>query len=138
MDWVTALSSIFALVGAAMLVAAGRRFTRRRAFVRRSALASGTVVALTENRESDEVSYFPRVTFRTAAGREVTFESEMGSRANAGRIGESVAVRYRPDQPHVAEIDGLMPLWGPTLLFGALGVVFLCVGLGILAGLLPV
>jgi len=138
MDWVTVLSSVFALVGGAMLVAAGRHFSRRRTFVRGSAIASGTIVALTENRERDEISYFPKVSFRTPSDREVTFQSEMGSTPAAGQIGDTVAVRYRPDRPHVAEIDSFMSLWGLTLLFGILGVAFLFAGLGILAGLLPV
>ena len=118
--------------------AAGRQFARRRAFMRNSATASGTIVALTENRERDEISYFPRVKFKTPSGREVTFESETGSTADAGRIGDTVTVRYRPDQPYVAEIDSFMSLWGLTLLFGSLGVGFLFVGLGLLVGLLPV
>jgi len=138
MNWVAVLSSIFALVGGAMLVAAGRQFTRRRAFVGHSAIASGTIVALTENRERDEVSYFPKVKFQTASRHEVTFQSEMGSSSDAGQIGDTVAVRYRTDQPHVAEIDSFMALWGLTLLFGVLGVVFMFVGLGIVVGLLPV
>jgi hypothetical protein len=62
----------------------------------------------------------------------------MGSSTAAKRIGDSVTVRYRLDQPHVAEIDAFMPLWGPTLLFGALGGVFLFVGAGILTGVLAV
>lgn len=74
MNWATILSSIFALVGGAMLVSAGRQFIRRRAFVRHSAIASGTIVALTENREGDEISYFPKVKFQTSSGREVTFQ----------------------------------------------------------------
>jgi hypothetical protein len=138
MDWITALSTLFALVGGAMLIVAGRQFARRRAFVRHSAVASGTIVGLTENREREEISYFPTVRFRTASGREVTFESEMGSSSEAGRIGDTVAVRYRPDQPEAAEIDSFMSLWGMALLSGGLGLVFLFLGLGILAGLLPV
>ena len=138
MDWVAILSSVFALVGGVMLIAAGRQFTRRRAFVRHSALASGTIVALIENRERDEISYFPKVRFQTLSGREVVFQSEMAGSSEAGRIGAAVAVRYRPDQPHVAEIDSFMSLWGLTLLFGLLGAVFLLVGLGILSGLLAV
>ena len=138
MDWITALSTIFALVGGAMLLVAGRQFARRRAFVRHSAVASGTIVGLTENREREEISYFPKVRFHTASGREVTFESEMGSSSQAGRIGDTVAVRYRPDQPEAAEIDRFMSLWGVALLSGGLGLVFLFLGLGILAGLLPV
>ena len=60
----------------------------------------------------------------------------MGSSAAAKRIGDSVTVRYSLDQPHVAEIDAFMPLWGQTLLFGVLGSMFLFVGAGILMGLL--
>ena len=118
-----------------MLVAAARQFARRRSFLRHSAIASGTIVALMENRDRDEISYFPKVKFRTPSGREVTFESEMGATSEAG-VGDVVAVRYRPDQPQVAEIDSFMSLWGLTLLFGVLGAVFLFIGLGILGGLL--
>jgi len=138
MNWITVLSSVFALVGGTMLVAAGREFIRRRAFIQRSGITSGTIVALIENRERDEISYFPKVKFQTPSGREVTFQSEMGSSSDARRIGDAVAVRYRPDQPHVAEIDSFMSLWGLTLLFGILGAVFLFAGFGILFGLLPV
>jgi Trk-type K+ transport system membrane component len=56
MNWVTVVSSIFVLVGAAMLIAAGREFARTRALLRSSATAFGTIVALTENRERDENS----------------------------------------------------------------------------------
>jgi Protein of unknown function (DUF3592) len=138
MDWVTVVSSIFVLVGAAMLIAAGREFTRRRAFLRSSATVSGTIIALTETRDRDEISYFPKVEFHTPSGRGITFQSAMGSSTAAKRIGDSVTVRYRLDQPHVAEIDAFMPLWGPTLLFGGLGGVFLFVGAGILMGVLAV
>ena len=138
MDWVTVVSSIFALVGVAMLVAAVRQFNRTRAFLRKSAIASGIVIALIENRERDEVSYFPKIKFQTPPGRDITFESAMGSSSQARSIGDRIAVRYRPDQPNVAEIDAFMPLWGLTLLFSALGVVFLFVGVGILTGMLAV
>jgi uncharacterized protein DUF3592 len=138
MDWVTIVSSIFALVGAAMLVAAVKEFTRKRAFLRNSVIASGIVIALTENRERDEISYFPTVKFQTSSGSDITFESAMGSSSQGKSIGDSVAVRYRPDQPHVSEIDAFMPLWGLTLLFSVLGVVFLFVGVGILTGVLAI
>ena len=140
----TVLSSIFALAGGAMLVAAGWQFTQRRAFVRHSAIASGTIVDLIEERSSDmtsdsmhdEISYFPKVKFQTPSGREVTFQSQTGSGRKAGRIGRTVAVRYRPDQPDVAEIDSFMSLWGVTLVLGVVGAGFLSAGLGmILVGL---
>jgi hypothetical protein len=138
MDWVTVVSSIFVLIGAAMLIAAAREFARRRAFLRNSATAPGTIIALTENRERDEISFFPKVEFHTPSGHAITFESRMGSSAEAKGVGDAVTVRYRLDQPHIAEIDAFMPLWGAALLFGAFGAVFLFVGSGILTGVLAV
>lgn len=138
MDWVAVLSSIFVLVGGTMLIVAERQFTRRRTFIRHSAIASGTIVALTENRDGDEISYFPKIKFQTSLGLDVTFESEMGSSLETRRVGDTVAVRYRTDQPHAAEIDSFMSLWGLTLLFAVLGTVFLFVGFGILGRLIPV
>lgn len=116
----------------------GREFARTRALLRSSATVFGTIVALTENRERDENSYFPKIEFRTHSGRGITFQSAMGSSAAAKRVGDSVTVRYRLDQPHVAEVDAFLPLWGLTLLFGALGGVFALVGAGILTGVLAV
>jgi len=136
-DWVTVLSMIFALIGGAMLLVAARHFARRRALFRHSAVTPGTIVGLAENRERDEISYFPKVKFRTPSGREVTFQSEMGS-SEPGRIGDIVAVRYRPEDPDAAEVDSFMSLWGVAVLSGGLGAVFLFVGLGILTGWLPV
>ena len=60
MDWVTVVSSIFTLAGAAMLGTAVRQFSRARRFLLQSAIASGIVIALIENGERDEISYFPR------------------------------------------------------------------------------
>ena len=136
MNWVTVVSSIFVLVGTVMLAAAAREFSRRRAFLRNSATAAGTIVALTENRERDEVSYFPKVAFRLPSGHTVTFQSGMGSSTEARAIGDPVTVRFRPDQPQLAEIDAFMPIWGQCVVFGALGAVFLLVGTGILTGVL--
>jgi hypothetical protein len=138
MDWITGFGALFALIGATLLATAGRQYARRKAFFRGSATGSGIVVALTENRETDAVSYFPKVRFRTSSGREITFQSGMGSSVEARRIGDAVAVRYRSEQPEDAELDGFMPLWGPTLILEALGVSFLLVGFGILTGSLPV
>jgi hypothetical protein len=136
MGWITAVSSIFVLVGVAMLIAAAREFGRRRACFRNSATASGTIIALAENRDRDEISYFPEVQFHTSSGQAITFRSGMGSSTEAKGIGDSVTVRYSLDPPHVAEIDAFMPLWGLTLVFGVLGGVFLLVGAGILTGML--
>lgn len=138
MNWITVVSSIFTFVGVAMLIVAGKQFTRRRAFVRTSVIATGTVIALVEDRQRDEISYFPQVKFQTLSGRDIVFQSGMGSSSDPTKIGAPVAVRYSVDQPDTAEIDAFMPLWGSTLLFGLLGMVFSFAGIGILTGLLAV
>lgn len=138
MSFVTVLSSVFALLGGGLLVMAGRECARRRLFVRQSTRVHGVIVALREHREGVEITYAPRVRFQAPSGGEITFESGMSSNPPVGRVGAAVAVRFRSDQPQVAEIDTFLSLWGTTLLFGALGVAFTFVGLGILTGLIPV
>ena len=132
------VSASFVVIGVALSVFAWRAFLRRRAFLRDSIVATGVIVALTENRESDEISYFPRIRFRSLAGRDITFQSGAGSSAASWRIGDTVAVCYRKDRPEIAEVGSFAALWGPTVLFAGLGVVFLVVGIGILVGWLPV
>ena len=137
---VTVLGGIFSLIGAGLSVVAGRHFIRRLAFVRSSAVVSGVVVALREERDGMEAQSFryPRVRFRTASGRDVTFESGMARGGDAWRIGETVSVRHRLDYPEMAEFDSVAALWGPTLVFALLAVVFLGLGAGLWFGFIPV
>jgi hypothetical protein len=103
-------------------------------------VAPGVVVALREERdgmESQSFSY-PRVRFRTASGRDITFESGMGRGGASWKTGEVVSVRYQRDQPEVAELDSFASLWGPTVLFALLAIVFVAVGAGLWFGLIPV
>lgn len=134
------MSGIFCLVGAGLSVVAGRHFLRRLAFVRSSAVSPGVVVALREERDGIESHRFryPRVRFQTASGGDVIFESGMARSGEAWRIGEAVSVRYRLDHPEIAELDTMVALWGPTLLFSFLAVVFLALGAGLGLGLIPV
>jgi hypothetical protein len=46
-------------------------------------------------------------------------------------------VRYPPDYPERAELDSLVALWGPTVLFALLAVVFVSVGIGVWFGFMP-
>ena len=110
MDWIAILAGIFTLIGVAMLIAAVRQFGRRRDFIRYSATVFGTIIALTENREGGEITHFPKIRFQAASGREITFESAMGSSLATHRVGDVVTVRYRVDQPYQAEIDSYTTL----------------------------
>jgi hypothetical protein len=131
---------MFSIIGAGLLVVAGQRFTRRLAFIRNSSVAPGVVVALREERDGMEAQSFrfPKVRFRTAAGREVTVESSMARGGAAWRLGQAVPVRYQIDHPETAEFDSFTALWGPTLVFALLAMAFGGVGAGLLSGFIPV
>jgi hypothetical protein len=138
MDFVTILSVMFVIIGAAMTFLAVTRYLDRRAFLHRSEVATGTVVALVERAGDEETAYAPKVSFRTAAGNTVTFESDLAGSESAYKAGDTVEVRYQRDQPQNAELASFWALWGPAMLFGALGLMCLGIGLGILSGLIPV
>lgn len=138
MTWTTVVGIIFVSAGSGLLAFAGRLGRRRLSFVSSSAVIQGEIVSLREDRSGEGDSFFPRVKFRLGQGREVTFESEMGSVAYKGKVGAPVMVRYQLDRPQVAEIDRFAALWGSTLALGCLGAVALFVGIGIVMGWLPV
>jgi uncharacterized protein DUF3592 len=102
-------------------------------------VATGVVTALRDERDGTNVQrvYYPRVRFRTGSGRDITFESGMARGGTGWQIGQAVPVRYLVDRPQVAEVDSFMALWGPTVLFALLAVVFEGVGVGLWFGLIP-
>ena len=73
-----------------------------------------------------------------SSGRDVTFEAGMGRSGDGWRVGDTVSVRYRLDQPEIAEIDSIVALWAPAALFGLLAVVFVSVGISLWFGVIPV
>jgi Protein of unknown function (DUF3592) len=133
------VGGIFSLIGAGLLVFAVKHFIRRLTFIRSSTVVAGLMVGLREERDGMEAQSFryPRIRFRTASGREITVESGMALSGAAWRIGERVSVRYPPDYPERAELDSLVALWGPTVLFALLAVVFVSVGIGVWFGFMP-
>jgi len=48
-----------------------------------------------------------------------------------------VSVRYRVDRPEMAEFDSVVALWGPTVVFALLAVVFVTVGVSLWFGFIP-
>ena len=136
---VTVAGGVFCLIGGGLALLAWQHVVDRRRFLRGSAVAEGVVVALRENRDGTDVqtSFYPRIRFHTASGREVTFESAMASGGNRWRIGDPVSVRYRVDHPETAECDDRLALWGASMLFALLAGAFLGVGCGLLFGLVP-
>jgi hypothetical protein len=62
----------------------------------------------------------------------------MAHSGEARRIGDVVTVRYRYDQPESAEVASFAALWGASLLFGFLAVIFLVLSTLLWLGLIPV
>lgn len=139
MPLVTVIGGLFLVIAAGLFLIAARHGIRRLAFMQKSAVVDGVVVALREDRDGmDTVRVrFPRVRFRTASGRAITFEAGMGRGGAAWHVGDTVPVRYRADHPETAELDGFVALWGPTMAFALLALVFLGVGLSAWLGLIP-
>lgn len=107
--------------------------------MRNSAVTGGVVVALREERDGMDTQRvrFPRVRFRTASGRDVTFEGGMARGGAEWHIGDVVSVRYRMDHPEMAEFDTVAALWGPTVVFALLALVFVGVGVSLWFGFVP-
>jgi hypothetical protein len=137
MDLPLLVGGLFAAVGAATSIVGARTWTRTREFLRGARTVPGVVVGLVEHQEGGEDWFFPRVRFTTSEGAEITFESGMGASGPTPRVGEAVAVRYRPEQPLRAEIESFLALWGTTVVLAGLGATFLLVGCAVLAGLIP-
>jgi uncharacterized protein DUF3592 len=107
--------------------------------MRNSAVTGGVVVALREERDGMDTQRvrFPRVRFRTASGRDVTFEAGMARGGAEWHLGDVVSVRYRMDHPEMAEFDTVAALWGPTVVFALLALVFVGVGVSLWFGFVP-
>lgn len=119
---------LFCGIGASQLGAAAFLYQGRHDFVRHTEQAEGTVIDLLPSRSERgrEVSirFSPVVEFRTATGQTIEFLSSINASPPSYREGEKVAVLYRPDSPHQAEIDDFFFLWGAVAILGGLGAAF--------------
>ncbi len=63
-----------------------------------------------------------------STGTPFRFRSWFGSSLTSATLGEQLPVRYLPGDPDMAEIDRLVPLWAPPVLFALVGTVMLGAG----------
>ena len=134
---------LFVLIGLAVLIGGVVTAVKQSRKTARGATASGTVVDLVQrvfNPGSAGV-YCPLVQFTTASGQPVRFESGFGTMPASHRVGQTIAVRYDPDDPQKAEVDSATSRWlvpgcmaAMGLGFLGMGVVFLVIGIAVLAG----
>lgn len=103
-------------------------YAQARNLVENGVHAQGTVVG------SGGLMYhntWPIIAFTTASGRRVEFPRnrfEYGRYPNGTRFG----VLYDRNDPSNARVDSLLDVWGPALLFGTMGLVFIALGTTVL------
>jgi hypothetical protein len=109
-------------------------------FVGSTATATGTVVANTAAESCSHsrdygttcsTVFKPVVEFIAPSGETVRFTSDVGSQPARYGVGDSVPVRYPPNYPAGARIDGFVDLWMAPTIVGGLGLIFLAIGIGI-------
>lgn len=102
-------------------------FVKSRDFQGKALHAQGTVIALQEAFSTHGTNTFPVVAFRTVTGGRMTFVSRVPNQSQFP-VGSRVDVLYDDSDPTNARMDTLVELWGPTFLFGAIGLGFLALG----------
>jgi hypothetical protein len=121
---------IFLLAGLGLLAGSFFAIQHTRGFLATAVPADGVVVenVLSSNSNSNgrgsSWSYFPRVHFRSAEGRDVDFVSNSGSNPPSYAINQPVPVLYDPQNPNHASINSFGQLWVLPMILGILGVGF--------------
>jgi len=118
----------FLVIGLALATVAVLIVMNTRKFIARAESARGTVVEMAGDRDG----YAPVVKFRTAKGRERSFEEAGRSNPPSYAVGERVQVLYDPKHPDDARIDSFSDLWALPMILGGMGVLFAGIGGGVM------
>jgi hypothetical protein len=111
------ISTMFAAIGALLLVGTFFLWNSTRQFVAKAITSQGMVVDLVEDRDSDGVTYAPVVRFTTPGGREITYTESFSGNPAPYDVGDPVEVLYSADNPGKSRVKGFMSLWlGPVIL----------------------
>jgi hypothetical protein len=113
-------------------------YLHARSFTRSATRAQGTVVRLEkrESRDSGTHYYYPVVTFQDAQGAAQELFSSVGSFPPSHRVGDTVTLLYRAEEPRKAKLDGFFYVWGLAAIAGGVGSFWLIAGFAML--LVPV
>ena len=114
------LGLIFGLVGIVLIAVAVSFYFHTQNFIGDSLLTDGTVIDLVY----DDDTAYPKVRFQTQAGEEIEFTSNAGSSPPSFHEGELVKIHYNSENPYDARIGSFFSLWGISIIFGVLGLVF--------------
>jgi hypothetical protein len=116
----------FLLVGALFLVIALQNIVQRVAFLQAASRTTGTILEMRPVRATRHGAgtLIPVFRFTASDGRGYVIVSGVSVRAAVFRVGETVPVLYRPEQPQTAVLDSFGPLWQYACVFGIVGAVF--------------
>jgi hypothetical protein len=98
---------IFVIAFGLIFFGIGAGMTYQQWLLRQQALeVPGTVISLSESCDDDGCTYRPNVRFTTQSGQTEIYNSSFGSSPPAYKVGETVTIFYRPDNPQKATIKG--------------------------------
>jgi len=124
---------IFAIVGLGLLIGGIFSIQHTRRFLATAVSVPGVVkeIVWQESRSSNNTRggiYYPRISFRTADGQEISFITNTGSNPPSYRVNEPVTILYDPKQPYHAYIRSFTDLWLLPTILCPLGLVFCSFG----------
>ena len=126
-----ALFLLFALLGVILTAIGAVLFRRTKTFVDRADRSAGRYVSSVGRvtASGDATATYPVVEFETADGRSVRFEARAAVILASRKIGKPVEVLYDPADPQQAIVNDWMEIWAPALIFAAVGIIFILLGL---------
>jgi len=90
---------------------------------------TGTVIDLSESPDSDnETVYSPRIEFTISSGHKTIFTSETYFRPSPYAKGDTVIIRYNPDNPEKALLNNFFAQWGAIIIICTRSCIFLFFG----------
>lgn len=133
MNWTAGriVGLVFALLGLFTLVAGGFYAYESFLLVQEGRSTEGIVVDFHQqvSSEDQQVRYAPIVEYRVG-GATYRFASASYANSPAFEIGETLPVRYLPEQPDQARLDRFGSLWGLPLGLGLAGLLMSLAGAG--------
>ena len=119
------IGKVFGIFGAVMFLIALVFMVTTLLFISQASVATGTVL-----RESfGGRTYRATISFITAAGQDVQFDSSVRTSPPEFQVGQKVRVYYNQDDPGgSARVDSFISLWFLPGLFALLGLVFSAIG----------
>jgi uncharacterized membrane protein YqjE len=125
--------AIFTIVGLGLLIGGIFAIQHTRRFLATAVSAPGEVkeIVWQESQSSNNSrggSFYPRISFRTADGQEISFITSTGSTPPAYRVNEPVTILYDPQQPYHAYIRSFTDLWLLPTILCPMGLIFCSFG----------